>query len=46
MLARLVQFSLSQRLFVLLVTLLVAGAGGYAYRGGRNVRSGIEGGTA
>ena len=33
MLARLVQFSLSQRLFVLLVTLLVAGAGGYAYRG-------------
>ena len=33
MLARLVQFSLSQRLFVLLATLLVAGAGWYAYRG-------------
>ncbi len=33
MLARLVQFSLSQRLFVLLATLLVAGAGWYAYKG-------------
>ena len=33
MLSRLVQFSLSQRLFVLLTTLLVAGAGWYAYRG-------------
>ena len=33
MLARLVQFSLSQRLFILLLTLLVAGVGGYAYRG-------------
>ncbi|MEW6312510.1 MAG: CusA/CzcA family heavy metal efflux RND transporter [Pseudomonadota bacterium] len=33
MLARLVQFSLSQRLFVLLLTLLLAGVGGYAYRG-------------
>ncbi len=33
MLARLVQFSLSQRLFVLLLTLLVAGVGGYAYQG-------------
>ncbi|OGT09192.1 MAG: cytochrome-c peroxidase [Gallionellales bacterium RIFCSPHIGHO2_02_FULL_57_16] len=33
MLARLVQFSLSQRLFILLATLLVAGVGGYAYQG-------------
>jgi cobalt-zinc-cadmium resistance protein CzcA len=33
MLARLVQFSLAQRLFVLLATLLVAGAGWYALRG-------------
>ena len=33
MLARLVQFSLAQRLFVLLVTLMVAGAGWYALRG-------------
>ncbi len=33
MLARLVQFSLSQRLFVLLATLMVAGAGWYAYIG-------------
>ncbi len=33
MLARLVQFSLAQRLFVLLLTLLVAGVGGYAYQG-------------
>ncbi len=33
MLARLVQFSLSQRLFVLLAALLVAGVGGYAYQG-------------
>lgn len=31
MLARLVQFSLSQRLFVLLATLVVAGAGWYAF---------------
>ena len=31
MLARLVQFSLSQRLFILLATLLVAGAGWVAY---------------
>ncbi len=31
MLARLIQFSLSQRLFVLLATLLVAGAGWYAF---------------
>lgn len=33
MLARLVQFALTQRLFVLLATLLMAGAGWYAYRG-------------
>ncbi len=33
MLARLVQFSLAQRLFVLLATLMVAGAGWYALRG-------------
>ena len=33
MLARLVQFSLAQRLFVLLATLVVAGAGWYALRG-------------
>lgn len=33
MLSRLVQFSLSQRLFVLLATLIVAGAGWYAYLG-------------
>ena len=33
MLARLVQFSLSQRLFVLLATLIVAGAGWMAYLG-------------
>ena len=33
MLSRLVQFSLSQRLFILLATLIVAGAGGYAYLG-------------
>lgn len=33
MLARLVQFSLSQRLFILLATLIVAGAGWYAYIG-------------
>lgn len=33
MLSRLVQFSLSQRLFILLATLLVAGAGWLAYRG-------------
>jgi len=31
MLARLIQFSLSQRLFILLATLLVAGAGWYAF---------------
>ena len=31
MLARLIQFSLSQRLFVLLATLVVAGAGWYAF---------------
>ena len=33
MLARLVQFSLAQRLFILLATLLVAGVGLYAYQG-------------
>jgi len=33
MLSRLIQFSLSQRLFMLLVTLVVAGAGWYAYLG-------------
>ena len=33
MLARLIKFSLSQRLFVLLATLMVAGAGWVAYRG-------------
>ncbi|MDP3513188.1 MAG: CusA/CzcA family heavy metal efflux RND transporter [Sulfuritalea sp.] len=33
MLSRLVQFSLSQRLFVLLASLIVGGAGLYAYRG-------------
>lgn len=33
MLARLVQFSLAQRMFVLLATLFVAGVGGYAYQG-------------
>ena len=33
MLARLIKFSLSQRLFVLLATLMVAGAGWFAYRG-------------
>ncbi|HQS88178.1 efflux RND transporter permease subunit, partial [Polaromonas sp.] len=33
MLSRLVQFSLAQRLFVLLATLMVAGAGWYALRG-------------
>ena len=33
MLSRLVQFSLAQRLFVLLVTLMLAGAGWYALRG-------------
>ncbi len=33
MLARLVQFSLAQRLFVLLLMLFVAGVGGYAYQG-------------
>lgn len=33
MLARLVQFALTQRLFTLLATLLMAGAGWYAYRG-------------
>ena len=33
MLARLVQFSLAQRLFVLLATLMVVGAGWYALRG-------------
>ena len=33
MLARLIQFSLSQRLFILLATLLVSGAGWYAYSG-------------
>jgi cobalt-zinc-cadmium resistance protein CzcA len=33
MLSRLVQFSLSQRLFILLATLIVAGAGWYAYLG-------------
>ena len=32
MLARLVQFSLSQRLFTLIFTLLVAGAGAYAFK--------------
>jgi cobalt-zinc-cadmium resistance protein CzcA len=32
MLARLIQFSLSQRLFVLLATLVVAGAGWYAFK--------------
>lgn len=31
MLTRLIQFSLAQRLFVLLITLMVAGAGWYAY---------------
>jgi cobalt-zinc-cadmium resistance protein CzcA len=33
MLSRLVQFSLSQRLFILLATLIVAGGGWYAYLG-------------
>ena len=33
MLARLVQFSLAQRLFILLATLIIAGAGWYAYQG-------------
>ena len=33
MLSRLVQFSLAQRLFILLATLIVAGAGWYAYLG-------------
>ncbi len=33
MLSHLVQFSLAQRLFVLLATLIVAGAGWYAYQG-------------
>ncbi len=33
MLARLVQFSLAQRLFILLATLIVGGAGWYAYLG-------------
>ena len=33
MLSQLVKFSLSQRLFVLLTTLIVAGGGWYAYRG-------------
>ena len=33
MLARLVQFSLSQRLFMLMAALMVAGAGGYAWLG-------------
>ncbi|MBI5937006.1 MAG: efflux RND transporter permease subunit [Betaproteobacteria bacterium] len=33
MLSRLVQFSLAQRLFVLLATLIVAGTGWFAYRG-------------
>ncbi|MBN8765271.1 MAG: efflux RND transporter permease subunit [Thiobacillus sp.] len=33
MLSRLIQFSLAQRLFILLATLIVAGAGWYAYRG-------------
>jgi cobalt-zinc-cadmium resistance protein CzcA len=33
MLSRLIQFSLSQRLFMLLATLVVAGAGWYAYLG-------------
>ncbi|RZI40024.1 efflux RND transporter permease subunit [Herbaspirillum sp. HC18] len=32
MLSRLIQFSLAQRLFVLLATLIVAGAGWYAYK--------------
>ena len=33
MLSRLVQFSLSQRLLILLASLVLAGAGIYAYRG-------------
>src|SRR5215218_4442764 len=33
MLARVIQFSLAQRLFVLLVTLVLVGAGWYAYQG-------------
>ena len=33
MLSRLVQFSLSQRLLVLLASMVLAGAGVYAYRG-------------
>ena len=33
MLSRLIQFSLSQRLFMVLATLLLTGAGWYAYRG-------------
>lgn len=33
MLSRLVQFSLTQRLFIMLATLIVAGAGWFAYRG-------------
>ena len=33
MLARIIQFSLSQRLFILLVALVVSGAGWYAYLG-------------
>lgn len=33
MLAQLIQFSLSQRLFILIATLLVSGAGWYAYSG-------------
>ena len=33
MLSRVVQFSLAQRLFILLATLIVAGAGWYAYQG-------------
>lgn len=33
MLSRLIQFSLSQRLFILLATIIIAAAGWYAYRG-------------
>src|SRR5215216_1064457 len=33
MLARLIQFALAQRLFILLASMLVAGAGWYAWRG-------------
>lgn len=33
MLQRLVQFSLSQRLFILILVAILSGAGWYAYRG-------------